>query len=114
LSWLENQRAVWQAAELDIGNIIFDPGVGFGKTALQNQEIIKQTASLRQQGFRLLIGHSRKSFMNNFATQDFADRDIETMGLSLAMCEQGVDIIRVHDPLSHIRAYRAWAQIRAS
>jgi dihydropteroate synthase len=51
--------------------------------------------------------------MNSFAATTFAERDIETLGLSLAMCEQGVDIIRVHDPLSHIRAYRAWAQVRA-
>jgi 2-amino-4-hydroxy-6-hydroxymethyldihydropteridine diphosphokinase/dihydropteroate synthase len=113
LDWLYVQRAVWEAAELDIGKIIFDPGVGFGKTALQNQDIIKQTANLRQHGFRLLIGHSRKSFMSSFTTQTFADRDIETLGLSLAMCEQGVDIIRVHEPISHIRAYRAWAQVRA-
>jgi 2-amino-4-hydroxy-6-hydroxymethyldihydropteridine diphosphokinase/dihydropteroate synthase len=113
VEWIDIQRAVWQQAELDIGNIIFDPGVGFGKTALQNQSIIKQTANLRQHGFRLLIGHSRKSFMSSFTTQTFADRDIETLGLSLAMCEQSVDIIRVHDPISHIRAYRAWAQIKA-
>jgi len=113
LEWLHAQRTRWQNAGLDIGKIIFDPGVGFGKTALQNQDIIKKTASLRQHGFRLLVGHSRKSFMNGFANQVFADRDIETLGLSLAMCEQGMDIIRVHDPLSHIRAYRAWAQIRA-
>lgn len=113
LSWLNQTAGVWQEAGLDASKIIFDPGVGFGKTALQNQDIIKRTASLRQHGFRLLIGHSRKSFMNSFTTQDFADRDIETLGLSLAMCEQGVDIIRVHDPLSHIRAYRAWAQIKA-
>jgi 2-amino-4-hydroxy-6-hydroxymethyldihydropteridine diphosphokinase/dihydropteroate synthase len=113
LQWLDIQSTRWQNAGLDFGRIIFDPGVGFGKSALQNQEIIKSTASLRQHGFRLLVGHSRKSFMNGFTSRGFADRDIETLGLSLAMCEQGVDIIRVHDPLSHIRAYRAWAQIRA-
>ncbi len=113
LGWLNQQSAAWREVGLDTGKIVFDPGVGFGKTALQNQDIIKQTASLRQHGFRLLVGHSRKSFMNSFSAQDFADRDIETLGLSLAMCEQGVDIIRVHDPLNHIRAYRAWAQARA-
>jgi len=112
LAWLERQGSIWQQAGLDAGRIIFDPGVGFGKTALQNQDIIKKTASLRQHGFRLLVGHSRKSFMNSFTAHAFADRDVETLGLSLAMCEQGVDIIRVHDPLNHIRAYRAWAQIR--
>jgi 2-amino-4-hydroxy-6-hydroxymethyldihydropteridine diphosphokinase/dihydropteroate synthase len=112
LDWLTEKQESWQAAGLDTGNIVFDPGIGFGKTALQNIEIVKHTARLRAQGFRLLIGHSRKSFMSNYSAKDFSQRDMETLGLSLAMCEQGVDIIRVHDPLSHIRAYRAWAQAR--
>ncbi len=109
LEWLAHQSEHWQEHGLDTGKIVFDPGVGFGKTQLQNLDIIKSTAALRSRGFRLLIGHSRKSFMNSFAGDTFADRDMETLGLSLAMCEQGVDIIRVHDPLSHIRAYRAWS-----
>ena len=111
--WLQARQADWQAAGIDPGNILFDPGVGFGKTALQNMDIIRRTASLRGLGYRLLVGHSRKSFMNSFAVDEFAQRDMETLGLSLAMCEQGVDVIRVHDPLSHIRAYRAWSQARA-
>ena len=51
--------------------------------------------------------------MTSFTRPEYGQRDIETLGLSLAMCEQGVDILRVHDPLSHIRAYRAWAHARA-
>ena len=109
LEWLDAQSQKWQAHGLDTAKLIFDPGVGFGKTAAQNMDIIKGTKTLRKQGFRLLVGHSRKSFMNHFASNDFADRDMETLGLSLSMCEQGVDIIRVHDPLSHLRAYRAWS-----
>ena len=112
LDWLGTQQHTWQEVGMDTSKIVFDPGVGFGKTAIHNQDIIKKTASLRRHGFRLLVGHSRKSFMNSFAATTFAERDIETLGLSLAMCEQGVDIIRVHDPLRHIRAYRAWAQVR--
>lgn len=111
--WLEQKAEWWVAQGLDISQIVFDPGIGFGKTALQNMDIIKTSASLRKHGFRLLMGHSRKSFMNSFADEAFADRDLETLGLSLAMCEQGVDIIRVHAPLMHIRAYRAWSHARA-
>lgn len=113
LEWLQGQSQKWQAHGLDTAKLIFDPGVGFGKTAAQNLDIIKATATLRKQGFRLLLGHSRKSFMNNFSSDDFADRDMETLGLSLVMCEQGVDMLRVHDPLSHIQAYRAWSHAHA-
>lgn len=107
--WLQNRAQCWEKAGLSKDRIIFDPGIGFGKSVLQNLNLIKSIARLRKQGFRVLAGHSRKSFMNTFTDHKFADRDIETLGLSLAMCEQGVDILRVHDPVMHIRAYRAWA-----
>jgi len=109
LEWLDQHERQWLAAGLNPGGIVFDPGIGFGKSVLQNLEIMKSISSLRRQGFRVLAGHSRKSFMSTFCGYPAADRDMETLGLSLAMCEQGVDILRVHDPLMHIRAYRAWA-----
>ena len=107
--WLQQRAESWQKVGLDASKIIFDPGIGFGKSVLQNLNLIKGIGRLRQQGFRVLAGHSRKSFMDTFTDHEFADRDIETLGLSLAMCGQGVDILRVHDPVMHIRAYRAWA-----
>jgi len=109
IAWLGARAEQWRQAGLRHGQIIFDPGIGFAKNAVQNLSLIKSTALLRGQGFRLLVGHSRKSFMSSFTQAQAADRDMETLGLSLAMCQQGVDILRVHDPLNHIRAYRAWA-----
>ena len=38
-------------------------------------------------------------------------RDLETVGASLKLCEQGVDILRVHDVPSHARAYLGWAHV---
>jgi len=111
--WLERKVDGWLDAGLDLNRIVFDPGVGFGKTVLQTIEILQNCTALREYGLRLLIGHSRKSFMNGFTGQPFGERDIETLGLSLALCRQGVDIIRVHDPVMHVRAYRAWAQVAA-
>lgn len=109
IAWLSERAQRWQQAGLKPAQIIFDPGIGFAKNAVQNLSLIKSTTLLRTQGFRLLVGHSRKSFMSSFTQAAAADRDAETLGLSLAMCQQGVDILRVHDPLNHIRAYRAWA-----
>ncbi len=111
--WLQQRVQCWEDAGMDLDKIIFDPGIGFGKSGLQNLNLIKSIATLRKQGFRVLAGHSRKSFMNTFTDHEFVDRDIETLGLSLAMCEQGVDILRVHDPVMHIRAYRAWSHAQA-
>lgn len=111
--WLQQRTQRWEEAGLGKDRIIFDPGIGFGKSVLQNLSLIKTIGLLRKQGFRVLAGHSRKSFMNIFSDHKFADRDVETLGLSLAMCEQGVDILRVHDPVMHVRAYRAWAHAQS-
>ncbi len=109
--WLRQRQTQWQSAGLNLHNILLDPGIGFGKTSLQNQALLKDCKNLRALGHRLLIGHSRKSFMNEFSQAQYSDRDLETLGVSMALCGQGVDVIRVHEPLSHMRAYRAWSHI---
>ena len=56
----------WLAAGLDLNKIIIAPGIGFGKPSIQAMEIMSRCAELRESGLRLLIGHSRKSFMKGF------------------------------------------------
>ncbi len=109
--WISRKIDGWLDAGLDLNKIIFDPGIGFGKDPLQSLELLKNCDGLKQSGLRLLIGHSRKSFMANFSDKKSAHRDLETLGISLHLCQQGVEIIRVHDPVMHIRAYRAWSHI---
>lgn len=109
LKWLHQQLDNWQGAGLNLQNIIFDPGVGFGKNLLQTLDIMHNCASFRESGMRLLVGHSRKSFMNAFSEHEFAKRDLETLGISLQLCAKGVDIIRVHNVEAHVRAYRGWS-----
>jgi 2-amino-4-hydroxy-6-hydroxymethyldihydropteridine diphosphokinase/dihydropteroate synthase len=112
--WISTKMEAWQSAGIDLNRIIIDPGIGFGTNPLQSQELLGNCRALREQGLRLLIGHSRKSFMSSFSEHAFADRDPETLGISMSVCHQGVDIIRVHDPVTHIRAYRAWSHIEQS
>lgn len=109
--WLDRSIDRWLDYGLNLNKIIFDPGIGFGKNALQSLELLRHCTMLKNSGLRLLIGHSRKSFMNGFSHRQFSERDLETLGISLALCQQGVEIIRVHDPVMHIRAYRGWSHI---
>ncbi len=109
MNWINQKIESWVNAGLDLNRIIIDPGIGFGKNPLQSIALLQHCNELRQSGLRLLIGHSRKSFMSGFTDQPFADRDLETLGISMALCQQGVDIIRVHDPVMHVRAYRGWS-----
>jgi 2-amino-4-hydroxy-6-hydroxymethyldihydropteridine diphosphokinase/dihydropteroate synthase len=109
--WISTKMEAWQAAGMDLNRVIIDPGIGFGTNPMQSQELLGNCRALRALGLRLLIGHSRKSFMSSFSEHAFADRDPETLGISMSVCHQGVDIIRVHDPVTHVRAYRAWSHI---
>jgi 2-amino-4-hydroxy-6-hydroxymethyldihydropteridine diphosphokinase / dihydropteroate synthase len=92
--------------------IILDPGIGFGKTALQSQTILQQIDDLYDLNCRVLMGHSRKSFLGAFSHTTPKDRDIESLGVSLALANNGVDILRVHNPVLHKRALAGWSHAR--
>jgi 2-amino-4-hydroxy-6-hydroxymethyldihydropteridine diphosphokinase/dihydropteroate synthase len=110
-AWLERQLERWERAGLDLGRVIFDPGIGFGKNSLQSLEILRHVSRFRRHGLRVLAGHSRKSFMKDFSALVPAERDMDTIGASLSLCRKGVDILRIHDVPRHARAYLAWAHV---
>ncbi|HEX7082131.1 MAG TPA: dihydropteroate synthase [Gammaproteobacteria bacterium] len=111
LRWLDARLGEWDAAGIPRKRIVFDPGIGFGKNPLQSLELLRNVARFRVSGIRCLVGHSRKSFMAGFTKRDVADKDLFTIGASLNLCAQGVDIIRVHDVPSHVSAYRGWVHL---
>ena len=108
-AWLMRRVELWDKAGLDLNRIIVDPGIGFGKTPEQSLALIRQAGELRRHGFRILVGHSRKSFLKPLVGDDMADRDRATASLSLGLCDQGVDILRVHNVPLNADTYREWA-----
>ena len=108
-NWALEKMYQLEKEGIDRNRIIFDPGIGFGKTALQSIEILRRIKEFHDLPLRLLVGPSRKSFMNSLTSKKFSKRDTETLGISLWLSNQGVDIIRVHDIPQHIRAFRAWS-----
>lgn len=109
--WLEERLREWERAGIDAGRVVFDPGVGFGKNALQSLRVLRNVKRLQRFGLRLLVGHSRKSFMHHVATTERLDRDLFTVGASLQLAAAGVDILRVHNVAAHTGAYRGWAHV---
>jgi 2-amino-4-hydroxy-6-hydroxymethyldihydropteridine diphosphokinase/dihydropteroate synthase len=109
--WLEERLTEWQRAGLDLARIVFDPGIGFGKNALQSLRILRDVRRFHRFGLRVLVGHSRKSFMHHVAAAERSDRDLFTIGASLKLCDAGVDILRVHDVAAHTAAYRGWSHV---
>ena len=77
-------------------NIIIDPGIGFGKTYSNNIEIITRISEFKKLGFRILLGHSRKSFLMQDSDSP-KDRLSPTIAISTYAFMKKIDIIRVHD-----------------
>ena len=111
--WLIERMEVWDAQGLDLGRIVFDPGIGFGKNGLQSLRLLRRAGEFRRHGLRVLVGHSRKSFMKSFSGDGAREvgNDLLTLGASLTLCAQGVDLIRVHDVPLHTTAYRGWSHL---
>lgn len=95
--WGEKRLQELEKQGITRDQIIFDPGIGFGKMAEQSLLLLKNAAIFKQLGTRLLIGHSRKTFISLFAGLPFAERDIETLTLSLYLANQEVDYLRIHN-----------------
>ena len=108
--WLARRGREWEADGLDPARILFDPGIGFGKDTLQALEVFAALDRFRAQGYRVLVGHSRKRWFGG-GGPPAPERDPETLGASLALAARGVEVLRVHDVALHARAYRSWAHI---
>ena len=91
-----------------------DPGIGFGKTADHNLQLLKAIPRLQKELQRpVLIGHSRKRFLSKILGRSVEERESGTVGVSIALAELGVDVLRIHDVRSVRDALVAWDTIRS-
>ena len=81
---------------IDKSRIIIDYGIGFGKTAKQDLFIINNVDMINNKGFRVLIGHSMKSFMKTLGAKTDAERQDMTNKISSLLTKKGVDVLRLH------------------
>ena len=78
--------------------IILDPGIGFGKTLKHNLTLISKISLFHSLGFPILVGTSRKRFINQISGDfDSEDRTGGTLASVLFLLSQGVQIFRVHN-----------------
>jgi len=86
------------AESCGVNNIIVDPGIGFGKSRENNFEIIRRIQEFKSIGYPVMLGISRKSFLN---MKDNEERDIYTTALNTLAIERNVDYLRVHNVKMH-------------
>jgi dihydropteroate synthase len=88
------------------GNIILDPGIGFGKTPDHNLEVLRRLSEFKELGCPLLVGTSRKSTIGLVLDLP-PDQRIEGTAATVALAiAGGADIVRVHDVKEMARVCR--------
>jgi dihydropteroate synthase len=85
------------AAGIAEERIWLDPGIGFGKTAAHNMELLRRLGELRELGRPLVVGTSRKSFIGRVDGSDAAHRLGGTIASSVLAAAEGAAVLRVHD-----------------
>ncbi len=114
LAFFERSLAIARRAGILEDRIAFDPGIGFGKSAEQNLEIIARTAELTACGFPIMIGTSRKGFIGQVTGREAQDRVIGTLVTNVAAALHGAAIVRVHDVAEHVDAMKMAAAVRGA
>ena len=96
-------------------NIMLDPGVGFGKTYENNLEIIGSLDRLKELGYPVLLGTSRKSVIGLTLDLPASERVEGTLVTTVYAVLKGASYVRVHDVKENVRAIRmAEAILQAS
>jgi dihydropteroate synthase len=103
----------WSAG-IERNRIVLDPGIGFGKTPQQSIAAIGCLARLRDFGLPLLIGLSRKRFINAVSPSAPQDRLGGSLAGAVLAVLDGAAIVRVHDVAETVQALRVTAAIRAA
>ena len=92
-----------------------DPGIGFGKTAEHNLELLRSVSTLQRLLRRpVLIGHSRKRFLSKILGRPVQERLAGTIGIAIGLAAAGCDILRIHDVQPIRDALVAWQALQTS
>jgi dihydropteroate synthase len=94
--------------------VVLDPGIGFGKTPEQSMTAIAQLARLKSFGLPLLVGASRKRFIDAVVPSSPDRRVGGSIASHLLAVENGAAIVRVHDVAETVQALRVAAAIRGT
>ncbi len=106
-AFFKDRHAALMAAGVSPEAIVYDPGIGFGKTLEHNLEILQGVEGLSVAGRPLLLGVSRKSFIGKLIGSDrIEDRSWPTVAITSLAREKGVRLHRVHEVKANLEALR--------
>jgi dihydropteroate synthase len=86
--------------------VVFDPGIGFGKTVEHNLQLLANLESFVRLKRPLLLGVSRKSFIEKISGSGLNERLPASLACATLAIESGAQIIRAHDVMATAQAAR--------
>jgi dihydropteroate synthase len=95
--FLAERLAVAAGAGVAEERVWLDPGIGFGKTAAHNLELIERIGELRELGRPIVLGASRKSFLGAITGREVGERLGASLAAAVVGLARGADVLRVHD-----------------
>jgi len=104
--FLQQQVEMAVEAEIEPERIVVDPGIGFGKSAEANLELIRRSGEFRGASAGVLLGPSRKSFIGKLLSQPLEKRLGGTAAAVAIAIQAGADIVRVHDVETMVQVCR--------
>ena len=108
---LEVRTAVALGCGVAAEQVIWDPGIGFGKTLDHNLTLLRRLPELANRGRPLLVGLSRKSFLGALTGLPVEERLAPSLAGLLLAAQRGARVVRVHDVKESCAALRVLARV---
>jgi dihydropteroate synthase len=112
LAFLARSVAIAEAAGIARDRIAVDPGIGFGKTPQQSIETLAKLDRLKALGLPVLVGASRKRFIDLVDPSTVDERIGGSLAAHLLAMQAGAAIIRAHDVRETVQALKVASAIR--
>ena len=107
--YLKNKvQLCWDAG---IENVVVDPGIGFGKRLEHNLALLRDVGRFVDLGCPVMVGTSRKSFIDRLSPSDVSQRIGGSIASNLAAWQRGARVFRVHDVFEMKQAFRVFQAI---
>ena len=112
-AFFEHSLGIAEKAGIVKNAIVLDPGIGFGKTPEQSMEAIAKLAEFKHFGLPILVGASRKRFIDTVSPSEPMERVGGSLAAHVLAYLNGATIIRTHDVAETIQALRVAAALEA-
>ena len=106
--FLRERAAALATQGVQAERIVFDPGIGFGKSVEHNLALLRRQRELLALGRPLLLGWSRKSTLGALTGRPVDERLAASVAAALAAVQQGARVVRVHDVAATVDALKVW------